>query len=734
MRRILFLAGLLMAVTTSIVFGRGANGIISHPGFALEHTGYDARDWLDENLYYEPHSGAVMLRPNLELDSMVTGEYDTTALPASGDWAEVVLPGQPALTLLHQSDTTATGWQVSAVGSSGAAYGRNRGFVVYWSKYATPTGSDPKIEIFRGSSILAADDESITANLFLDINPGKNILIRWWNNISDATPTLERVIEFPANYAPNENGLNVLAVFPVDKYLIFGFGGVENTVAVEIPEPEMTTDANGASYPVLLGKGGFYVTGDGAAIVGFRGITYGKWEAGEDSTGWLESPWFDPGCIPSDTATFKITSSIQPTGTLIHGGYPGGKPGDIEGADGSGDPTGRIRYKFGLYGSAYDTTLLSSIDTPYLYRWRMKDPLARESGTATPYTLTSDVITYTESANGNRDGSFNDWTTDLTVNCYTSLYANLLTWRNASMAMSFNPGDGAVVRATHFVDAAEMVKSSATDVTLSIHAQSVVKRLRLTPILAAESFDDRGWRHGDLMSFLASLGGISLYNSVGSPLSSSDYASDPLLPKSAERDRANWQFAPGTSIWEAMTMLREYSGWLLYPNHTGGLIYKTPPTSASAADWTLDMADFANVRYSITDLARTRFLVVGQAAADDTAGRFRRGDGIMAYSTDSTLETAIGESRPLFLVDPALSTVDQVDNMAEKLKGYYTALHKTVTFTIQDFKSYKTMRLFQVLAISDAAVSDIDGKYMVTGLRISADSILMSAEVEAISL
>jgi len=363
----------------------------------------------------------------------------------------------------------------------------------------------------------------------------------------------------------------------------------------------------------------------------------------------------------------------------------------------------------------------------------MKDAQTRSSVTPSSNTLNSDIVSYQEDITGNKDGSFGDWTSRTIVTMYETYRDTIFTGRNAKMTLNLNPGDGSVQRAVHYADTLEISRSEPGDLTLDISAQSIVKRLKLTPILRPESFDDRGWRHGDLMSYLATLGGVTL--------NADTYTSDPLLPASGLADRPNWQFNPGVSIWDAMNTVREYSGWLLYPDNNNELTYKPFPTSASTPDWTIDCQTCLDLKYTIGDLARTRFMVLGQAGADDSAGRFKAGDGIMVYKTNSTLETALGESRPLWIFDPALSNLTMVNNTVNKLHDWYSALHKIVSFTIPDFngvdsaaKKYSSMTLNQVVTISDADIADIDGVYMLVGLHLSGNLAMVSANVELISL
>jgi len=719
-----------MAVSASVVFGgKPTLGVISHAGFAMEQKGKDVLTSLDQNLFYEPNSGAVMLRPDLELKSMGGSspswtDGDASAVTATGgSWELVTMPGMPELKLLHQKDTTASEWSLVSTSN----FGENQGFLVYWLKHVTSSDLDD-------SSIWFAAIKESYSSIWVKIHPREKIdIYRIYDGI---TTHWER--EIPINFLPTDSQKETtfLVGFYVGDYLILGINGLENTLAIKIQGFEYGTDANGNKYPVLTSVdvlppyagSRFEVWGSGAGVFGFRRMKYSVSTTTPPYSGKLISPYFMPGVSPSASTVAKITKSIQPTGSSILGAFSDGKPVELEGVGGSGALTGRIRYGFIFRGNGNVT--------PYAYNWRIKDPLTRITADGSTQTLTSDVLYYREDITGNKDGSFGDWTSNFKITCYSTYYDTVFTSRNAKMVISLNPGTGATQRCTHFADTLTVNREDLGTFELEVAGQSVVKRLKLTPILRAESFDDRSWRHGDLMKYLCyNLGGVTIVNSAGSVLSASDYSSDPLLPISQEKDRANWQFNPGTSIWDAMNTVREYSGWALYPDNSGQIVYKAMPTSAADANWTIAIGDVGlNVKYTIGDLARTRFMVLGQAGSDDSAGRFKKGDGLLVYKTNSTLETEMGESRPLWIFDPALSSVAIVNKMCNQLYDYYTSLHKIISFNVTDFKAYKTMQLYQVLSITDSKVPDVDGKYLITGIHISADPSIMSGSIEAISL
>jgi hypothetical protein len=49
-----------------------------------------------------------------------------------------------------------------------------------------------------------------------------------------------------------------------------------------------------------------------------------------------------------------------------------------------------------------------------------------------------------------------------------------------------------------------------------------------------------------------------------------------LLPLNAFREQPAYMFQMGTYIWDCMMEIREFSGWYLYPNHFGNIVYGPP--------------------------------------------------------------------------------------------------------------------------------------------------------------
>ncbi len=252
--------------------------------------------------------------------------------------------------------------------------------------------------------------------------------------------------------------------------------------------------------------------------------------------------------------------------------------------------------------------------------------------------------------------------------------------------------------------------------------------------MESESYDGRGWRHGDLMKELANKGGVNLLWG--------DYSSDPVLPDSADENSPNWQFHRGTKIWEAMQQIRKYSGWLLYPDNLGNLIYRPRPTANDNEDYTLDANQgfITDVRYRLIDLYRTRVLVWGKGAEDyEGEYPYKKGDNILGAGYHKGLEKQIGRSRPLIVIDPLLSDWDSIKKMVDALYDYYTADPFYISFQINDFENYGNMWIYQVIQWSDEKMnwngsSLVEKKFLITSINPRVDKFTAIATVEAVIL
>ena len=711
-----------------IVFGNPTKGIISCQGFNSEFSGKQWDRFLSrgaiagrhgevkkENLFYEKNSQTIILKPNLELASMDGSGYTTGGL-GEEKWERRKIPGQPDLTLEYQYNVKAENWEIESDSDIKA----NQGFILYWMKMVTPEGLGPNLTITFGSG---------SATFIFYLQPRKKMgvtRIILGGEGGEIETSEEWSIGIPESYFPTDSPftqLNILTGLIVDDCLILGFGGLDNAIALKCTKYYLATDVNGKEYPqITTDETSLKIKGSGAGLFGFKKLTY-------ETQGGLSTPLMFPGYVLTEPPKGEISKKIIPSGTSIElKGFSGG--GD---AEGEGQPQGDAE-KQGVYANVILKG--DGNTTPYLYRFKISQAPSRITMTGPAQELDTDILSYEESVSGSKDGSFMGASASVLVTCSGQFYPNLFGMKSPQVQynLKLRGQEAEFLRATHIVDIKEAQRPEFGKFALQIESRDITKELEMDPLLESESYDGRKWRHGDLMKELASKGGVGLI--------CGDYSADPILPDSEDTNSPNWQFHRGTKIWEAMQKVREYSGWLLYPDNNGKLIYKPRPSADDSEDYTLD-ANSDSIRdltYKLIDLYRTRILVWGKAA-EDYKGEYpyKKGDNLLGAGYHKGLEEQIGRSRPLILIDPLLSDWDSIKKMVDALYDYYTKDPFYISFQINDFENYGDMWIYKIIKWSDSKINWegsplADKKFLITGINPRIDKFTATAMVEAVIL
>lgn len=733
-------------------FAKPTNGLISKIGFALVKSGFDIKDWgsigqtpagvNDNQLFFEKNSGAILLQPDLELAfTSMSGGFGYMS-DSVGDATEKITFStsvpvgidpiwKPAVTLLHQSAIS------GSINATTAALEENQGMMVWWDNWknlgdvdtdATDTDVAMIVQFNQAGTI---GSDIIKMKIFF--NKTVHIERTWSIPIADTQPvqytteTQEWDVDFSKGY-DNDADFNTLTFMFIDKYMIIGFNGLNNYVALKCRKFDIGTDLNSKSYPILSRDDStFTLIRAGALLFGMKKITYKA--TGSYVSDWLK-PTYDIDSISTIEAT--MTKGVKPLDTDILGPFQNDMVVALEttGAYLNDILTGRIRW--GIKLKTVDTA-----KTPLFYSWMIQDPVVRDDATSDSFQITSAIESYVENCYANKDGSFGDRTGSMTLNSIVSGFqTNVFNARNYQIDCKFQLRDAGAftTRARLFQDVHEVSNPTKDTFTLSVEALGIIKRLKKTPVLNSVAFDHLGWKGTDLIKYLIEdLGGVTL--TIDATLAQlNDLVA---LPVSEDRSKPNWQFSPGVSLWDAANTVRAWMGWALYPTLTGGSVTLKPmPTSSSSADYTIVVEDETNnIRYIVSDIAKTRFLIIGKSGKN-VEGQYKVGDKIMAYKTNATLENTIGETRPLWLCDPALSSIEMCEAITNQLYDWYTAIHTTVSFIIDDARSYFEggFGVYDVLALSDTRVPAIDGKYVVLGYTFDVTPFDCKLTVEAISL
>jgi len=709
-----------------IVFGNPEKGIISAQGFNAEFSGKNWDKLLSRSaiagrhgaidktkLFYEENSQAIMLRPDLELKSMVDGVgYTTEDGSPAAKWEIKTIPGQPSLNLIYQYNVASKGWTVL----SDYDLKENQGFMVYWQKLLTPKNSSSNLSF----EIYLNPMEYIS----VQVEPRKKLYIDYGSAAGGGGQIWEK--EIPASFYPTEtisDNLNVLICLIVGDYIILGMGGLENTIALKCQDYYNSTDKNGKKYPSLTAEDScIRVSGSGSILLGFKKLTY-------ETEGSLSTPLMFPGYVFVAPPEGVVSKKITPTGASIDiNGFSGGGVVEEEGQPGTDAE------KQGVYANV--TLKGDGNITPYLYRFKIHQSPGKITGDSVAQGLDTDILSYEESISGVKDGSFMSGSASVVVTCAGQFYPNLFMMRSPRVQYNLKLRGQEVefLRAVHIVDIKEAERPQFGVFNLKLESRDITRELAECPLLESESYDDKGWRHGDLMQALADKGGATLI--------SANYSSDPLLPVSKDIDSPNWQFQRGVKIWEAMSQVRRHSGWLLYPNSEGNLVYKPRPTESDSEDYTIDAnaVPVTDVSYKLIDLYRTRILVWGKGA-EDYEGKYpyKKGDNILGAGWHEGLENQIGRSRPLVIIDPLLSDWDSIEKRVGALYDYHTRDPFYISFQINDFENYGDMWIYKIIKWTDSkmnwgGIPLADKKFLITGVYPRIDKFSAIAMVEAVIL
>ncbi len=750
-----------------LVFGNPDNGIISADGYNAEYFGKDFDSFISidaipgrhgamdkSKLYYEKHSGAIMLKPILTLESMIDGvDYSTDG----GSWEVARIPGVPTLDMLHQKDTTAEDWKVEGVDNKKIS--ANEGFMVYWMKHLTPEGSSGDIVISLENTVGAGAEEKTSTIVKITISPRSAITIERKIVVSytDAGKSVtkygtEQKVEatIPQAYYETETFgmMKVLTCFFVDEYIVIGINGIYETIALKCENYTTITALDGGNnvkYTPQANDGGtLSFTASGSCLVGFKRLAY-------KTSGGFVTPIGKPGYILTESPHTEITKASVPNECGIgmraaDGGYDySSEDVTVEGREGI--------EKCGFYGII--TLYGPGNNSPLLYSFRLYAAPTRVSQAGTALNLTTDIKSYEETAAGDKDGNFMGSSIAADVIC--KIEDDKLTHTNLfrSKAPEVRPylkligQETETLRGVHKIVTKVMGRPEWNKFELKLQCQDITERLRLYPVLTSENYDERGWTHVDLMKELGRNAGITV-RCAGISADTTVPESYHYLKSSGDRERPNWQFGPADMTWNAMQRVREFSGWLLYPDNDpsnlGGLYYCPKPTSDSPVKYSLnaDSSIVSNVEYRSIDLYRTRFLILGIAGRDSSADvegnyaitrhRYKKGDILLGMGLHPNLEKEIGESRPLIWIDPTFTDWISIGAVILRLKNYYTKEHLAPVFQINNFRSYPNLYAYDLIQWTDDTKDFeenklVDDKFLITSLRASVRRFASTAYI-----
>jgi hypothetical protein len=602
--------------------------------------------------------------------------------------------------------------------------------MVWWKKYATPAAGSPNITIKLEKLVSGSDYEGF----YVEIQPGSKIRITQKVAVLDTTVTAGYTIKseirdvlLPKGYGNSEFSVENLIVLFSEKNIILGFDSLDNALVIPIENYQTVVDASDMVYQYVTSAGcTLKVSGDGSALIGFTKLTYA-------TTGSFTTPIYYPGYIVT-TSLGIDKKAVIPTGAGLSITYHGGGS-DID----TEEVTASDAEKQGVYFNAWFTG--SGNVTPIYYKIALRQAPTRISMSGSAQELATQIIEFKQTLSGSKDGSFSGGNITATVSCEAAFYPNIFMARSPQVAyyLQLIGQSAETLRDTHYIDIKEVSRPENGQFLMDVCSRDITKELELTPMLESTDYDRQiqagSWKHTSLMSALADRAGVTLTATAAA-------ATDPVMPYVVDDNNAMWQFQRSASLWECMNRVRDYSGWLLYPNSSGALIYKPRPTTATTEDYTWDCnaLPITDIRYKLIDLYRTRFLVRGKAGADNTgAYPYKKGDNILGMGYHAGLETQLGRSRVMVILDQSLNDWDSIERTVDAVYDYYTGDPFYVSFTLNLPETYPALWLYQIIKWSDSTM-EWDGsaiankKFMITSLDFAYTGGEGSCRVEAVAL
>ena len=694
-----------------ITFDKPSNGIVSTTGFGasgvIDEKLY--KSLANENCWYEKHSKSVILRPNIEasLKDMALADADFT-YGDSADW-EVRKPLGFGYNMLYHKKTSTSSWVKWQT-----ALKTNQAFVVWFSKLVgNVSGGASSLGIYL------LDFATAIYSLMIDMRFGKEVVI--YRGDSKVWQT-----GFPQQFTDSntEKPINFLICMFINDWIILGFNGLESTVGFKVEKDKwdgVTIDQNGREYPILAPSGiNVQMVSDGVFWTGYNQLYF-------ESNGELKSQDVMPGYqfVEDTPSTHEISNHILPKDNGNH------CDDSLEIVEVSGAGSAyKFKYALGLSGCNYGTSKAGySGLTPAIFSFKVADNMIRTSAPASPYTLDTDILQYTDNQSEGRDGSTQGASSTTIISGADSYYPTILAYRNRKMDIQIEGN----TRATHLTDTMRLKRPEFGKRDIEVSGFDYSKRCRNAYVLSPAVYD--GERHGDIMQALAELAGVSV--------TIAGYSTDPVFPVSIDTSKANWEFKVGTNVWDAMQTIRQYSGWVLYFDANGVLQYKPRPTSSDAAKYTFrtnhDLVTGSDIYIQDlegewVDWVRTRVVVRGKAS-ERVEGKYERDQLITVKvpADPSTAENEIGETRIALYIDPSIANEEIALWVARNIFSWYTKPHVFVNFTVPEADGCLDIWLYDVLNLYDAE-TNLTGKYLIRDVTLTTTQKNAIATIQAMEL
>ena len=313
----------------------------------------------------------------------------------------------------------------------------------------------------------------------------------------------------------------------------------------------------------------------------------------------------------------------------------------------------------------------------------------------------------------------------------------------------------------YFTDRKARMRSSGSfgDRRLSFACRDLVKRLENSVVMKKRILD--GLSHVDAVQELMSWALVS--NRLVIPEDSLEKsANDPVLPVSPVGGRPQWICSIGDNVFEWLQKVRQFSGWILYVNNAGQVVYKHyDRTTLNKESLTSQVQYIFTEKYNWDDTAligqdktiipisgefteiefdnyRTRVAVAGINSepnvkiVDVQQGELKAkvGDRFTYMYINKELEEKLGETRLAAYENKMISTVEGMRKIARSIAKMVFRSKKVVTFSVEIGEQILDLELFDPILVYEGPAQKLQ-IYEVTSVNYLVVKNSIKVDIEA---
>ena len=657
---------------------------------------------IDSKIYYEKHTGSYILTPNINTSLKDMALTDADFIYPT-NWELVTSPSFSHKLLYHKKTDE------EDVVSFKTVFQINQGGIFWWEKWVSSDSSKPLTFYFLGTSL------ENDGQLFIRMFPSKNVDVIYQGKILYHGSLPKNEINTNSPFA----SFNFLIVLIVKDQIIIGLNGLENSIGLKINNPvDTTTDKKGREYPIILRNHSAGVAFHGCIMLGFNQLYF-------EQNGELNSNNIMPGYTIEPE--YRINNLIEFVNTDIN----------LQKKEDSGSAASyKFKYKIEMAGSDYGTAKAGYCGlSPILFSYEIKENPTRISAVESPWDLDTDIEQYNETQSQGKDGIFTGASSTTLINCYSNQHSSILSMRNAKMIFTFEGN----TRSTHLSDKIHLRRPSFGKWSIEINGIDIIKRLKNSTLLDSLNYD--GKNHGEMIKDLCDYSGCPYDLTKWG-----NYSSSSVFPKAADEKSSNFQFKKGVDVWSCMQQIVKYSGWILYPDNEGEMIYKERPDKSASTkyifytnpDIDANQIGILDLEGEFVDIVRTRILVVGKASKE-SSGKYKAEETFHVRAPkdipeDGTdLEKEIGETRVGIYLDSSIGNEIVAGEIAKNIFNWYIKPHRFINFKIPDATGCLDLFTFDKIKLVDNEGS-LSGEYQVSSLDLTITPYEAYCNLEAMYL